>query len=97
MIVTIKPKESAEAKKIYYKITCPKCGAEFICAPEDISSEKRINGTKWVGCPECGECIYWSANHVSTSIQTIIEEEYNALKTEYEIINEVRENIEEDN
>ena len=97
MKITITPKDNVQFSKSFYKIKCVKCGAEFICSSDDISSEKRPNGTRWVSCPECGECIYWSPDHVNNSIETISEEEYVALKAEYEVINEVRENSEKEN
>ena len=77
MIITIKPREDHEKKKTYYKIKCTKCGAEFAFTSDDIlGQERRINGTKWVACPECGECIYWTNEHTSADIESISKEEY---------------------
>lgn len=97
MIVTIKPRNEVQCRDSYYKIACVKCGAEFICSSKDISSQRRLNGAKWVTCPECGECIYWSPNYVNNSIQTISEQEYNDLRYEFEVISNVSDNIEKEN
>jgi DNA-directed RNA polymerase subunit RPC12/RpoP len=85
MIITTKKREDNVDRKTYYKAKCNKCGAEFIFTSDDIlGQERRLNGTKWIGCPECGECIYWSPNCVSSEVVTISKEEYEAIATSIE-------------
>ena len=76
MIVTIKPKSDIENNISYFKATCTKCFAEFVFDSTDISAEKRLGGARWIHCPECGNCIYWSDSHINDVISTITKEEY---------------------
>ena len=36
------------------KVTCPNCKAKLQYEQEDITSEKCLNGKKWIICPDCG-------------------------------------------
>ena len=78
MIKITKRRDINPDKKEYFKAVC-KCGAEFVFNSDDISSSKRIPPTRWIGCPECGNCIYWSNNEASlqyNGIETITAETY---------------------
>lgn len=89
-VITIIKKDDHEWKD-YFKATCS-CGAKFAFSSDDISGqERRLNGTKWISCPECGKCIYWSNNHSSNEIETISEEEYNEIVKEFGKTEEVEE------
>jgi uncharacterized protein YbaR (Trm112 family) len=37
------------------KITCPNCKAKLQYEQEDIISEKRPNGKRWIICPDCNK------------------------------------------
>jgi len=37
------------------KITCPNCKAKLQYEQEDVISEKRLNGKRWIICPDCGK------------------------------------------
>ena len=37
------------------KITCSNCKAKLQYEQEDIISEKRPNGKRWIICPDCGK------------------------------------------
>lgn len=84
MIKVVKHREVEDRKKEYFKADC-KCGAEFVFSSDDISSTRMIPPTRWVTCPECGTCIYWSSRHMNSGIITnITEEEYNEYTKEEE-------------
>lgn len=93
MIITIKPREDNQDRKTYYRIKCSKCGAEYVFSSDDIlGQERRITGTKWIACPECGECTYWSINFVGPFIKTISKEEYDSLANKFAPKNEEEDN-----
>lgn len=35
------------------KITCPNCKAKLQYEQEDVYAEKRLNGKRWIICPDC--------------------------------------------
>ena len=37
------------------KITCPNCKAKLQYEQEDVISEKRPNGKRWIICPDCNK------------------------------------------
>ena len=37
------------------KITCPHCKAKLQYEQEDVISEKRLNGKRWIICPDCNK------------------------------------------
>lgn len=37
------------------KVTCPNCKAKLQYESEDVISEKRLNGKRWIICPDCNK------------------------------------------
>ncbi len=50
------------------KITCPNCKTKLQYECEDIISEKRLNGKRWIICPDCGKEIILK-NAVHTTVE----------------------------
>lgn len=53
----IKQGKKPKTYRIIYKTTCPNCKCIFEFEGEDITGEKRINGSKSVICPCCNHTI----------------------------------------
>lgn len=53
----IKQGKKPKVYKTIYRTTCPNCGCVFEFENEDITGEKRINGSKSVTCPFCNHTI----------------------------------------
>ena len=49
------------------KVTCPNCKAKLQYEQEDIISEKRPNGKRWIICPDCNNEIIISKGDHATS------------------------------
>ena len=39
------------------KVTCPICNAKLEYEQEDVHIEKRLGGSSWIICPDCGSRI----------------------------------------
>ena len=61
MIKVIKHGKKKETKVIY-TVTCPVCGCEFECDLEDCAGERKLEGKKWIRCPDCEENIEITSN-----------------------------------
>ena len=76
----IKEGKKPKKYKTIYKTTCPKCKCIFEFEDEDITGEKRINGSKSVICPCCNHTIIlYTGDHGNEGNYTERKEEINEI------------------
>ena len=77
VIITKRGTIGANEDKIkYYKGKCYGRETEFYFSSLDISSEKRLNGSKYLNCPVCQKLMIIYPPILSRGVEEVTREEY---------------------